>query len=718
MKRQITIVLAILICGIIGGVAAACTNVLVTKGASADGSVLITYTADSAGFYATLELYPAADHAPGTMILVPGKDGIPQVPHTYQVLGSSGQGIMNEFQLAMAETTFGGRDELQNEEGTLMYPLLMTLGLQRAKTAREAIVVMTQLVEQHGYGDVGESISIADKDEAWVLEIIGMGKGRKGAVWVALRVPDGEISCHANQARIGTFPLDDPDNCLYSDNVIAFAVEMGYYDSLSGKPFHFADAYAPADVKSKRVCEARVWSVYRRAAPSLNLSADYHRGVAGAESYPWSIKPDSKLSTADVMALMRDHYDGTEFDMTQGIDAGDYGMPRRWRPLYWKLDETDEQEYSWERPISTQQTGFSFVTQSRNALPDPVGGVVWYGVDDSYLTCYFPLYCTIDKLPQSYVVGSIERFSPDSAWWMFNLVSNYANLKYSHMMPEIRAVQQELESTFFTLQPAIERAAADLYAVNPQAMQTYLTDYSVMQAEKVTQRWQELFVHLVTKYNDGYVRDENGKYPNVGYPREWLQRVVQERPTQFLLPNDDATATKTPPLLPQSPPQMQMPATISTVPEPVPPQPATGIPLTRATGTQPQQISELPPMGTIVPHVVIQEDYIPEVVIQEEPNDDLPAFVLADNQYLVDIRSGNIALYFQNTELNVWRNQVNAAMQRFQLAQKRLPDSEAEFVEKIIAANGIILPELCDGCVYVYLPEVRQMMILVTKEKP
>ena len=681
----------VIVFGLCGVIAWACTNVLVTKGASVDGSVMITYTADSAGFYATLELYSAADHAPGTMITVPGKGSIPQVPHTYQVLGSSGQGIMNEFQLAMAETTFGGRGELHNEEGMILYPLMMTLGLQRAKTAREAILVMTQLIEQHGYGDEGESISIADKDEAWVLEIVGLGKGRHGAAWVALRVPDGEISCHANQARIGTFPLDDPANCLYSANVIDFAIEMGYYNPASGKPFHFADAYAPADAKSKRVCEARVWSVFRRAAPSLNLSSDYHRGLAGAKPYPWSIRPDRKLSTADVMALKRDHFDGTEFDMTQGIDAGDYGMPRRWRPLYWKLDETDEREYSWERPISTQQTAFSFVTQSRNGLPDPVGGVVWYGVDDSYLTCYFPLYCAINELPKSHLGGSIERFSQDSAWWVFNFVSNYANLKYSYMMPEICTVQQELESNFFALQPAVERTATELFETNPDAMRAYLTDYSVMQAEKTTRRWQELAVHLVTKYNDGYIRDENGNYPNVGYPRAWLERVLNERPTQFLLPNDEGVF---PDMDVKSPQSASEPVVISTEPEPVPPQPATGLPRMQSSGGPWPEPSQVP--------------------VTQETDDD-GGFPLGENELLVDIRSRDVSLYFRNSEINVWRNQVAAAMRKFQQAHHRAPASEEEFINEVIIDNGILLPELVDGCMYVYLPDARQMMILVSQ---
>jgi dipeptidase len=511
----------------------ACTNVLVTKGASTDGSVMITYTADSAGFLANLQIFPAADHKPDDVIKISDKNSIPQVAHTYHVIGSGGQGIINEFQLVMGETTFGGRGELHNPEGTLLYPMLMTLGLQRAKTAREAITVMTDLVEKYGYADEGESISIGDKEEAWVLEIVGTGPGGQGAVWVAIRVPDGEISVHANQARIGVFPKDDPANCLYSKNVEQFAIEKGYYDPASGKPFHFADAYAPEDAKSKRVCASRVWAVLRRAAPSLNLSADYHRGIHEAAPYPWSVKPDRKLSVADVMSLMRDHFQGTEFDMTQGPDAGEYGLPRRWRPLYWKIDS---EEYSWERPISTQQTGFSFVTQSRSGLPDDIGGVLWYGVDDTWLTCYFPIYCKINELPVSFCRGSISHFSMDSAWWVFNLVSNYANLKYSYIAPEIQTVQQELESQFLALQPAVEKTALELSAAQPNLMQSYLTDYSLMQGEKVVLRWRELAEYLITKYNDGYIRSNDGKYPDVGYPEPWLRRVLKDRPDQYQLP--------------------------------------------------------------------------------------------------------------------------------------------------------------------------------------
>ena len=536
----------------------ACTNLLVTKGASADGSVTITYTADSAGFYSRLEIFPAADHSEGAVINIPATKDRPaskieQAAHTHQVLGVvwdgndlARQGCINEFQVAVAETTFGGREENHNPKGLLNYSLLMTLALQRSQTAREAIDVMVRLVDEYGYNDEGESISIADKEEAWVFEIVGVGPtddfSKGGAIWVAKKVPDGEISVHANQARIGEIPeKSDSEHCRFSDNIIGFAVEKGWFNPNGGKPFHFADVYGGTDAKTIRVCASRVWSIYRRAAPSQNFSPDYHRNIEGTADYPWSIKPDKKLSTADVFALMRDHFDGTDFDMTQGIDAGDYGLPRRWRPLFWKVDDV---EYSWERPISTQQTGFSIVTQSRSHLPDSVGGVLWYGVDDTYLSCYFPLYCGITELPPSYTVGSIKRFSWDSGWWVFNLVSNYANLKYDTITPDIIAVQKELETKFLALQAPVEKTAAELVRTDPILAQRYLTDYSVSQAESVTIRWRRLATDIFTKYNDGYIRSEDGTYPNVGYPDGWLRRVLKERPEQFKLPKPKETPTK------------------------------------------------------------------------------------------------------------------------------------------------------------------------------
>ena len=524
--------------------AEACTSILVTRGASADGSVMITYSCDDAGLYASLSLVPAADHKPGESIAIeprgpedkrpPGK--IPQVAHTYKVLG-----LMNEHQLAISETTFGGREELHNPLGLIDCSPLMILALQRARTAREAIQVMTRLVAEYGYGDEGESFSIADTQEAWILEMVGTGPGGKGAVWVAVRIPDGQVSCHANSARIGEFPRNDPANCLYSENVESFARSKGWYDPKSGQPFRFCDAYCPATPLSRRICDTRVWSILRRAAPSQHLSPDYHRSKPGSQPYPLSLPPDAKLSAADVFALMRDHYEGTEFDMTQGVDAGPYGLPRRWRPLAWKVDGV---EYAWERPIATQQAAFTFVSQSRAWLPDPVGGLYWYGVDDAYTSCYIPLYCGIDALPKSYTGGSNSKFSWDSAWWVFNFVSNYAYLKWSYMIPEIRACQKDIESNFLALQPAVEKTAVELLKTSPNLAVRYLTDYSVMHGEQTVGRWRELAEHLITKYNDGYVRDIHGKYPEVGYPEAWLRRVLRERPEQFKIPQEKAAEKK------------------------------------------------------------------------------------------------------------------------------------------------------------------------------
>ena len=556
--------------------ASACTSVLVTKGASADGSVMITYTADSAGFYPRLKVIPATWYPEGSVIEVPATEHRPagtikQVARTNHVIGVewdaepgapstfwTQQGLINEFQLAMTETTFGGRSELVNPKGLINYPMLITFALQRAKTAREAIDVMTALVEEYGYNDGGESISIADKNEAWVFEIVGFespphsdslpdgeGTHRGGVIWVAKKVPDGEIHVHANQARIGEIP-DTPDrnHCFYSADIKSYAIEKGWYDPASGKPFRFDDAYDEITAKSKRVCAARVWSVMHRATPSQNFSPDYHRGVSGAEPYPWSIKPDKKLSVADVFALKRDHYEGTEFDMTQGLDAGPYGLPLRWRPLYWSLKSGDkppgeeDDEYAWERPISTQQTGFSVVSQSRSALPNPVGGLVWYGVDDSYLTCYFPLYCCISDVPKPFATGSITEFSWDSAWWVTNLVSNYANLKFNRIAPEIIKVQQEIEAEFLVQQPQEEKWAREVLLMDPTTARWNLTQYSKMAGELVFTRWQKLATGVFTKFNDGYIRGEDGSYPREGdpYPDAWLQRVVKERPEQFRVP--------------------------------------------------------------------------------------------------------------------------------------------------------------------------------------
>jgi len=514
----------------------ACTNLLVTKEATTDGSTFITYTCDGE-FHPHLEYTPAADYPKGDSLEIKTWGGkvlgkIHRPRHTYAVVG-----LMNQHQLMIGETTFSGREELREPDGLLHYWTLMRIALRRAKTAREAIKVITNLVDQYGYASSGESISIADPKEAWILEIIGKGKGSKEAVWVARKVPAGYISCHANKARIGTFPQDDPDNCLYSEDVIDFAIEKGYYDPDSGKPFSFRKAYCPDTPKNKRYADGRVWSIFRRAAPSMNLSPDYFRAKKGTEPYPLFIQPDKKLDMKSITKLMRDHFEGTEFSMRKGIDAGPFGTPNRWRPINW---EVDGQEYSWERPISTQQTGFSFIGQAREHLPDPIGGVYWYGVDDTYTTCYIPLYCCIDRLPESFTVGSIQEFSWDSAWWTFNFVANFANLKYSYMIKDIRKVQKSIENEFLELQPVIEQTALHLMNQDKDELaRKYLTDYCASRGEMVVDKWEALGKHLIVKYNDGYVKNEKGRPTEVGYPEEWLRKVLELRPDQFKLPERD-----------------------------------------------------------------------------------------------------------------------------------------------------------------------------------
>ncbi len=531
MRKGIVLLSVLLSLGLARTVSA-CTNIIVTKGASVDGSVIITYSVDGE-FLPTLRCTPAADHKPGEMYEIRGWHGesllkIPQVPHTYAVCG-----IMNEHQLSIGETTFDGRLELQDKQGGINYWALMQITLQRARTARGAIKVMTDLVGRYGYSSTGETFSIADPNEAWILEMIGRGDGVKGAIWVAVRMPDGMISAHANKSRIATFPLHDPENCLYSPDVVDFAVSHGYYHPQTDGPFRFCDAYCPASPEKLRYTAARVWSIFRRAAPSMRLSMDYNRGVPGAKPYPLWIKADRKLSVQDVMALMRDHYEGTPLDMTKGVDAGPFGSPLRCRPMTFKLDA---QTYSWERPISTQQTGCSYVADLRGFLPDPVGGVLWYGVDDTYTSCYFPLYAGISAVPPAFARGTIDRFSWDSAWWVFNLVANYAQLKFSYMVKDIEKVQKELEGQFFDVQPAVEKTALDLLEKDPARAKRFLTDYSVSAGQKVFERWRELGVTLFTKYNDGYVRNEKGRHEELGYPQNWLKDVVEERPDQFRLP--------------------------------------------------------------------------------------------------------------------------------------------------------------------------------------
>jgi len=521
--------------------AAACTNFIVTPGASADGSTIVTYTCDGE-FHPTLRRTPAADHGPDDVFEIRSWGGevrgtIPEVAHTYAVVN-----LMNEHQVTIGETTFGGRDELRNPDGLLHYWTLMQLALQRSRTAREAVQVMTQLVADHGYASTGETFSIGDPHEAWIMEMIGPGPGGEGALWVARRVPDGMVTGHANRSRIRDFPRDDPETCLYDPRVVDLAVERGWYDPDGGEPFAFCDAYDPATPQTLRYCATRVWSLFHRCAPSLQLPLDYHRGVAGAAPYPLWVKPDAKLGVADVFALMRDHYEGTPMDMTTGVAAGPFGCPVRVQPMGWELDGDP---YTWERPISTKKTGFSFVSQCRAWLPDPVGGLHWYGVDDTYTTCYVPLYCGIDAVPESFARGSLQRFSQDSAWWVFNFVANYANLRYRDMVQDIQAVQRDLEGTCLALAPAIEKTAVALVETDPDLARRFLTDYSVRQGEITVDRWRELGERLMVKYNDGYVKDDSGRPQETGYPDRWLREVRGADPDRYRLPEWQPDSLKT-----------------------------------------------------------------------------------------------------------------------------------------------------------------------------
>jgi len=534
---SIALLLSLLVAGFLtSSGATACTNFIATPKATTDGSVIVVYTCDGE-FHPTLRNTAAADHEPDEMFEIKNWSGevqgkIKQPPHTYAVVN-----LMNEHQVSIGETTTGGREELINPDGLIHYWHLMKLTLQRAATAREAVTVMGELVAEYGYRSSGESFAIGDPNEAWIMEMVGPGPGGSGAHWVALRVPDGYISAYANLGRIGTFPLNKPKECLYSPGMIEFATEKGWHDPDSGEDFNWREAFHPATPQQLRYTATRVWSLFRRCAPSREWSSDYHRGVEGTQPYPLWIKPDEKISLADVFDLMRDHYEDTPYDMSAGVDAGPYGTPNRWRPMGWEIDG---EQYTWERPISAQQTGFSMVCQSRDWLPDAIGGVSWYGLDDTFFTCWVPLYCGIDAVPVSYATGSLGRFSWDSAWWVFNFVSNIANLKYSYMIQDIQAVQSKLEGDALALQPAIDMTAAELAKSDPELMTRYLTDYSVRHAEAVVDRWKELGEHLLTKYNDGYVKDENGRPQERGYPEEWLRAVLEQRPDQFKLPRTGA----------------------------------------------------------------------------------------------------------------------------------------------------------------------------------
>ena len=513
----------------------ACTNFLAGKGATTDGSTLISYAADSYSLYGALYYLPAANHDEGAMRDIYEWDTgkylgqIPEAPHTYSVVGN-----MNEHQLTIGETTFGGRPELVDTTGLIDYGSLIYITLQRAATAREAIQVMTGLVEEYGYCSSGESFSIGDPNEVWVLEMIGKGPGNKGAVWVAQRIPDDCVSAHANQARITTINFKDKENCLYSDDVISFAREQKYFNG-KDKDFSFSDTYNPLEYSSLRICESRVWSFFRQLDPAMDKYLSYIKGET-TERMPLYIKPLWKVSAQDFKEFMRDQYEGTELDITKGTAAGPWGSKLRYGPLGFELDG---KTYWHERPTATQQTGFSFVAQMRGYMPDHIGGIFWFGVDDAATNLYVPMYCTINRVPECYSIdnGSLLEYSPTSAFWTYNWVANFAYSKYSAMLPDIKKVQLQWEEYFNLLVPAMDRAVLEL---SPADAQIQLTNFSCEQAEASTAAWRKLGEYLLVKYLDGQQKAEkDGRFlqnefhipPTVlrpGYPEEYLRKIAPE----------------------------------------------------------------------------------------------------------------------------------------------------------------------------------------------
>ncbi len=529
----------------------ACTNFLVTKGATTDGSTFISYAADSHVLYGELYYYPATDYPEGSMLKVYDWDSgkylgeIPQVSHTYTVVGN-----MNEYQVAIGETTYGGRKELLHQPSAKMdYGSMIYIALQRSKTAREAIKVMTDLANKYGYISEGESFSIADPNEVWYMELIGKGKGEKGAVWVALRVPDGYVSAHANQARITTFPYqkvnkwDDPNaTCFNSPDVIEFARKKGWFNG-KDKDFSFSGVYAPVNFEGARFCEARVWSMFRKVADGMDKYKNYAMGFDLRHRMPLWVKPRKKLSVRDIMEVMRDHFEGTDMDMTKDIGAGPFHCPYRWRPLVW---EVDGKKYFNERAVSTQQTGFSFVAQMRSWLPREIGGIIWFGVDDTYSTVYTPIYTSITKVPHTYEVGngSMMEWSDDAAFWVFNQVSNFAYSRYDYIIPEIRKEQQKLESKFVNYVTGIDEGALKLYKNDKKAAIDFLTRFSCENADNLVYHWRDFYHYLFMKYMDGNIKEKSEpkqgykfvtpKLKQPGYGEEWYRRIVKETGDKFL----------------------------------------------------------------------------------------------------------------------------------------------------------------------------------------
>lgn len=520
----------------------ACSNLIVGKKASVDGSVMVSYNADDYGMFGHLCHYPAGTHPKGTMRQIYDWDSgvyhgeIEEAPVTYNVIGN-----INEFQLSIGETTYGGREEMVDSTGILDYGSLIYVTLQRAKTAREAISVMTSLVEEYGYNSEGETFSICDPNEAWIMEMQGTGAGSKGVVWVALRIPDNAICAHANQSRIGKFNMKDKKNVLYSKNVISYARKMGWFNGKDSE-FSWKNTYAFPDFSGRRFCDARVWSFFNHYADDFDRYLPWALGKdKDAEDMPLWIVPNRKLSVADVENGMRDHYEGTALALdTTNIGSGIYEMPYRPTPLTFTVDG---KQYFNERPISTQQTAFTFVSQLRSWLPREIGGVLWFGNDDANMVTYTPVYCGNTVQPACYNTKGADAvtFSSDNAFWLCNMVSNMVYPRYSQLFPELKAVRDSLETSYFANQTSIEKQAADLYQTDKAAALKLLNNYSNAKADEMLANWKRLATRIIVKYNDMAVKKEkDGKLlqsvTRPGYPISFGRKLVKETGDWYAVP--------------------------------------------------------------------------------------------------------------------------------------------------------------------------------------
>lgn len=531
--------------------AAACTNFIVAKGASTDGSVMCTYNADDYGMFIGLAHYAAGTHQKGEMRKVIDWDTkkyhgeIPEAPVTYNVIGN-----INEFQVTIGETTYGGREEMVDTTGIIDYGSLIYIALQRSRTAREAIKVMTSLAEKYGYNSEGETFTICDPNEAWIMEMMGCGGDKKQkVVWVAVRVPDNAICGHANQSRIGVFSQYQTE-VLHSKNVVSFARQKGWYKG-TDKDFSWKNTYAFPDFSGRRWCEARVWSFF-------NHHKDMSRWLPwaigkdkNAEDMPLWIVPNKKLSVQDLESDMRDHYEGTELSVADGKDMGGgiWQMPYRPTPLAFKVNG---KSYFNERPTSTQQTGFSYVSQMRSWLPREIGGVLWFGNDDGNMIAYTPIYCGNTVQPECYNTPGADAvtFSMKNAYWVCNWVSNMVYPRYSMMFPSLKTVRDSLEASYFANQAAVEAKAKELYKDNKDAAIKYLNDYSNQKAQQMLARWRQLAFYLIVKYNDMTVKPEaDGKFTRTkegigatverpGYPEAFKEKLVKETGDKFEVPQD------------------------------------------------------------------------------------------------------------------------------------------------------------------------------------